>query len=107
MELRVYKVNQASSGGSHVTIYEAEFDLVPGVVVVDIATIDPSDARPVDVEAARRAIQKGAEEALRSTGFGANVRVRHLVIHPVDFKAWRLEQHTAEELGRLLKDSLR
>ena len=104
LELRVHKVQQAGSGGSHVTIYEAQVELTPGGVVVEIAGIDPRDAEPAYVEAAREAIRRGAEEALGPVGSGAIIRVSRVVIHDVDFKPRRFERHTAEEFRRLLAE---
>jgi hypothetical protein len=104
LELRVHQVAQGASGGSHVTVYEAEVELTPGGVVVEIAGVHPCDAEPRDVEAARDAIRSGAEEALRLIGSGAIIRVRRVVIHIVDFKPRQFERHTAEELHRLLAE---
>jgi hypothetical protein len=102
MELRVRKICQTSSGGSHVTIFEADVDLVVGDVRVEIAKTDPPDADPRDVELARQAIHRGAMEVLQPRGLGAIIRVRRLVIHLTDFKPWRFARHTAEELHRMV-----
>ena len=104
MELRVHKVAQAASGGSHVTIYEAEIDLVPGDVEVEILGVHPKDASPDGVSAAKDAIRRGAERVLKPRGFGAVIRVQRVVIHPVDFKASKFELYTAEELTRVLEE---
>jgi hypothetical protein len=102
MQLRVHKVVQAASGGSHVTIYEAEIEIVPGGVQVEILGVYPEDAFPEGVDAARDAIRRGAERVLQPRGLGAIIRVQRVVIHPVDFKAKKFEQYTVEELTRLL-----
>ena len=46
LELRVREVCQTSSGGDHVTIYEADIDIVPGEVRVAVTGVDPADAEP-------------------------------------------------------------
>lgn len=105
MELRVHKVAQAASGGSQVTIYEAEIGLVPGGVEVEILGVDPRDAFPDSVAAAKDAIRRGTERVLKPRELGAVIRVQRVVIHPIDFKASKFELCTAEELTRLLEES--
>ena len=101
LELRVREVCQTSSGGDHVTIYEADIEIVPGDVQVEVAGIDPPDADPDAVASAREAIQAGAAQVLRPRGLGAIIRLRRVVVHPVDFKPRRFERHTAEAVQRL------
>jgi hypothetical protein len=103
MELRVHEVAQAASAGSHVTIYEAEVELVPGEVRVEVAGVYPCDADPEAIASAADAIRLGAQRVLQPRGLGAIIRVSHLVVHPIDFKPGRFERHTAEELGRLVE----
>jgi hypothetical protein len=104
MELRVHKVAQAASGGSHVTIYEAEIDLAPGSVEVEILGVHPKDAFPDAVAAAREAIRRGAERVVQPRGLGAVIRVQRVVVHPVDFKPSKFALYTAEELTRVLEE---
>jgi hypothetical protein len=104
LKLRVRKVAQAASGGSHVTIYEAEVELVSGEVQVEVLGVEPKEALPVEVDAARDAIRRGAEQVLQPRGLGAIIRVERLVIHPVDFKSRQFERYTAEALQRLLAE---
>jgi hypothetical protein len=103
LELRVHKVCQTASGGSHVTIYEADIELVAGGVV-EVVSPYPEDADPADVDRAKEAIRRGAEEVLRPRGLGAIIRVGRVVIHPIDFKPRRFEQYTVEELRRVLAE---
>jgi hypothetical protein len=105
LDLCVHKVCQRSSGGDHVTIYEADIELVAGDVQVTIVSVDPANAHPDAVNKAKEAIRVGAARVLQPRGFGAIIRVRRLVVHPVDFKPRRFEEHTAEELQRLLPES--
>lgn len=102
MELRVHKVQQMASGGSHVTIYEAEVELVSGGVQIEMSGVYPQEADPADVKAALEGIRRGAEQVLSPRGQGAIIRVGRIVIHPVDFKPRMFEQQTAVELARLL-----
>jgi hypothetical protein len=102
LELRVREVCQTSSGGDYVTIYDADIDLVPGEVRVEVAGVDPADADMDAVASAREAIRAGAAKALGPRGLGALIRVRRVVIHPVDFKPRRFERHTADAVQRLL-----
>ncbi len=102
MELRVREVCQSSSGGDHVTIYEADIDLVPGEVRVYAGDVDAAGADPEALARATEAIRAGAAKVLRPRGVGAIIRVRRVVIHPVDFKPHRFELHTAEAVQRLL-----
>ena len=105
LELRIRKIAQAASGGSHVTIYKADVQLTAGTVRVDVAGVEPRDTAPEDVEAARAAIHRGAENVLIPMGLGADIRVRRIVIHPVDFKPHQFERYTAEEFRRMLADN--
>lgn len=107
MELRVHKIVQTASGGSHVTIYEAEVELVPGEVRVEMTGIDPTEAHPNDIAAAQIAIQRGAEKVLQPIGSGALIQVRRIVIHPIDFKPRQFERQTEEELRRQLSEAAR
>jgi hypothetical protein len=104
MDLRVHRVQQRSSGGDHVTIYDADIELVAGNVDVQVVIVgvDPTDADPDAVGSAKEAIRRGAAKVLQPRGIGAIIRVQRLVVHSVDFKPRRFEQHTAEELQRLL-----
>jgi hypothetical protein len=106
LELQVYKVVPAASGGSHVTIYEAEVKLVPGESEVQVLGVQQKGALPGAVEAATDAIRRGAEQVLHPLGLGAIIRVRRIVLHPVDFKPRMFEQYTAEELTNLLETGL-
>ena len=101
MELRVHKVVQTACG--HVTIYEADVELVPGEVRVEVATTYPTDADPTLVTAATEAIRRGAERVLQPRSQGAIIRVARLVVHPIDFWASTFERYTAEELARVLE----
>ncbi len=105
MELRVHKVQQTASGGSHVTIYEAEVELTSSGVQIELSGDSPKEADPADVTAALEAIRRGAEQVLLPRGQGALIRVGRLVIHPVDFKPRVFEQQTVTELARLLPNS--
>jgi len=102
MELRIYKVAQAASGGSHVTIFEAEVELVPGGVRVEIAATHPPDADPADTAAAR-------EPSARSGAGVAAARPRcdhprEAASHPPGrLQDVRFEQYTAEEFARVLE----
>jgi len=102
LELRLREVCQTSSGGSHVTIYEADIDLIPEEVRVEVTGVHPADADANAVACAREAIRAGAAKVLLRRGLGALIRVRRVVVHPVDFKPRRFEQHTAEAVERLL-----
>jgi hypothetical protein len=105
LELHVRKIVQTASGGSHVTIFDATLELVPGNVQVEVLSVDPQDAQPADVDAARDAIRRGAEQVLQPLEQGARIRVWRLVIHPIDFKPLRFEQYTALELARVLGET--
>jgi hypothetical protein len=105
LELRVHEVCQTSSGGDHVTIYEADIDIWRGAVRVEVASVDPPDADPEAVALALEAIRTGAAKVLSPRELGAIIRVRRLVGHPVDFKSRRFERHTAEAIARLLADA--
>jgi hypothetical protein len=70
-----------------------------------VLSVDPQDAQPADVDAARDAIQRGAEKVLQPLEQGALIRVWRLVIHSVDFKPQKFEQYTMEELARVLGET--
>lgn len=105
MQLSVRKVAQAASGGSHVTIYEADVEFVTGGSGVQVFGSEPRDALPGYYQEAAEAIRKGAEQVLGPLGLGAVIRIGRIVLHPVDFKPRKFEQYTAEELRRLLEQS--
>jgi hypothetical protein len=105
LELRVHKVQQAASGGSHVTIYEADVEFVPGGAGVQVLGSEPRDALPGDYGRAAESIRHGAEQVLGPLGLGAVIRIARIVLHPVDFKPRKFEQYTAEELRRLVEQS--
>ena len=103
MKLKVQRINQMSSGGSYVVIYDADIELLsqPGTVV-EILSTEPPDSDPELVELARLAILRGAECVLGPLGLGATINVLRLVIHPGDFKPHRFEAFTATELEQLV-----
>jgi hypothetical protein len=105
LELRVHKVQQAASGGSHVTIYEADVEFVSGTAGVHVLGSEPRDALPGCYQLAIESIRKAAEQVLGPLGLGAIIRIGRIVLHPVDFKPRRFEQYTAEELRRLVEQS--
>jgi hypothetical protein len=104
VELRVHKVRQMASGASYVAISEADVELSTANpdIAVEVVSVRPADAQADKVAAARGAIRAGAESVLRPRGLGAVIRVRGLVVHPVDFSPARYEMHTSEELLLLL-----
>lgn len=104
MELRVREVCQTSSGGDHVTIYDADIGIVPGERV-EVASVDPPDADAEAVASAREAIRAGPAKALSPHELGAIIRVRRLVVHPFDFKSRRFELHTTEAIQRILANA--
>jgi hypothetical protein len=83
-------------------VYEADMELTPGEVRVEVLRVEPADADPRAVASVAEAIQAGAAKVLRPRGFGAIIGVRRVVIHPVDYKPRRFERHTAEAVERLL-----
>jgi DNA/RNA-binding domain of Phe-tRNA-synthetase-like protein len=105
LELHVRKIVQTASGGSHVTIFDAEIELTPSDVRVEVLSVSPENAAQEDVDAARAAIQRGAEQVLQPLQQGSVIRVWSLVIHPIDFKPQRFEQYTTEELARVLGEA--
>lgn len=102
MDIHVYKVNRFASGASHVTIFDADVELGGVGVKVEVLATEPADAPQEAIEAARRAIQRGAERILEPKEQGATIRVKRLVIHPIDFKPNAFERYTAEALDRLM-----
>ena len=87
------------------TIFEADINIAVGDVQVEVLDVHPTNADPINVEMAREAIRLGAEKVLRPRGTGAFIRVKRVVIHPIDFNPRRFERHTAEEIERLLGDA--
>jgi hypothetical protein len=105
LELRVHKVQQAASGGSHVTIYEADVEFVSGSAGVQVLGSEPRDGLPGCYQQAVESIRKRAEQVLGPLGVGAVIRIGRIVLHPVDFKPRKFELYTAEELRRLVEQS--
>ncbi len=100
MKYKVNKVCQTSSGGSHVTIYDADLELNSENRVRVFCP--PGEEKNLSVQKAVKAIRKGAEKVLISRGYGATIRVSRILIYEVDFKPGKFEQYTIEELERLL-----
>ena len=107
MHLKVHKVQQASSAGSHVTIFEAVFDFVPNGGVTVSMTCEVPEADKKDADRAVEAIKYGFESAIldnRLENMGAEVRVEKIVIHPVDFKPRMFAFYTSKAVRGLLKE---
>jgi hypothetical protein len=77
-------------------------ELARGDVRVEVLGVEPPDADPGAVASVGQAIRAGAAKVLQPRALGAVIRVRRLVIHPVDCKPRRFERHTAEAVERLL-----
>lgn len=105
MKLEVNKVALFASGGSHVTIYQAEIEFLSGRTAVEVDTTavrEPGDVFPGTLSVAADGIRRGAERVLTPLGMGAVIRVNSITLHPVDFKPSKFERYTAEEIARLL-----
>jgi hypothetical protein len=106
LELRINKVQQAASGGSHVTIFEADVEFVRGEADVLVHGTEPGDAVPGYYREATEAIRRGAEQVLKPLSLGAIIRIGRIVLHPVDFKPSKFERYTVEELRYLVEQWL-
>jgi hypothetical protein len=71
LELRVHKVVQFASGGSHVTKYEADVEFVAGGSGVQVLGSEPRDALRGCYQMAVESIRHGAEQVLNPLGMGA------------------------------------
>jgi len=87
-------VQQAASGGSHVTIYEANVEFVSGSPAVHVFGLEPEDAEPGCFQQATESIRRGAEQVLGP--FGLRRRNLHSsnVLHPIDFNPHQFERYT-------------
>lgn len=103
LELRINKVQQTASGGSHVTIYEGAVEFVAASAGVQVLCSEPPDSLTGYYQQAIDSIRKGAESVLGPLGLGAVIQIGRIVLHPVDFKPRKFEQYTAEELKRLVE----
>ena len=101
MKLSVRKVCQTSSGGDHVTIYDSDMELTDKPNCVEVKW-PPENEDSEDLRRALQAIAEGARSVLQPLGHGAVITLTRIVIHPVDFKPRRFEQHTMEEVNRLM-----
>lgn len=103
LRLQIHEVNQGASGGSYVCLFEATVELRPSFgITVTISSVEPADTARDLVDDAKNAIREGAEDALASQSLGASINVTRLVIHEIDFKAWRFKAYTTRELRRLI-----
>lgn len=101
MYLNVSHINQMTSGGSYVVIYDADIELSDSPLIkVEVVAVEPAHADPELVEAARLAILKGASVVLNEIERGAFFRVHRLVVHPTDFHPNHFARCTALELRR-------
>ena len=103
IKVRVHEINQTSSGGSYVCIFDAEVMLrSTGKVEVVVAGVEPEDAEAELVCLAGEAIRAGVSQVIEPMGRGASILVTRLVVHPVDFKESRFKLFAAREMQRLL-----
>lgn len=103
IELKIHEVRQNAGGGSSVVIFDAEIHFTAsGQTTVHVDSVEPADTDPVLVEEAKRGILAGIAHVLEPLDKSASVRVRRLVVNPVDFKPSRFTLLTALELKRLL-----
>jgi hypothetical protein len=105
MKYKVHKCCQSASGGSHVTIYDADLEFTVNRGDIQVI-LPPGQEAAVDVQEAAEAIKKGAETALTPRGVGAIIKLSRVVIHMVDFKPRKFEQYTTEELDRICEGGL-
>ncbi|MEL7512308.1 MAG: hypothetical protein AAGM27_09200 [Cyanobacteria bacterium J06554_3] len=103
LQLKVHKVCQSASGGSHVTIYQADVELVPAENGIQVLGQAPADDIGKCFEEARDAICAGAELVLSPKGLGAVIRINSICLHPIDFKPLQFKICTASALKALLK----
>ena len=108
--LRVDVRRQAASGGSHLTVFDADVDVIDGGSGVEVrltgeAAADPSVARFSDWAAdACEAIGRGVAGVLEPRGLGGTVVVVRLLLHPIDFKPRQFERHAAQALEAALAE---
>ena len=101
LNLNIREINQGASGGSYHCVFEAVVQLDRSANIhVTVASVEPPGTTAALVEAARNAIQAGAADALSPRGYGASIDVTRLVIHEIDFKAFRFKACTTQELRR-------
>ncbi len=104
MELKVLKKSFNASYGSYLVDYQAEVEIRNHDNSVQVTVAEGLEADRGQVDAARQAIQRGAEQALQPTGLGAIIKIHRLNIHPVDFKPELFERFTAEQVAYLVTE---
>lgn len=104
LPLRIKRICQTASGGSHVTRYEAtlEFMTAPGVDVVLAHHAEVLGRDKELLSQALDAIRTGALTALEGSGRGAVIEVTAILIHPVDFRPHMHEELTREAVRALV-----
>lgn len=107
IELDLRRVRQ-SGPGSYVVIYQAIIEFFSlrqtGEKVLIDTSLEPDAGYDAsDLAIALKAIARGAEAALAAQALGARIQVRHLVIHPTDFRATAYERFTREAVAALLE----
>ena len=103
MQINVRVVRQ-SSGPGYVVKYCADFDTNDSANVTISNTI-PTDADPELIAMAQASIANGFSSILADRGLGADVVVRDLVIHDVDFSEFAFKRFTMKSLRELLGES--
>jgi len=105
MQINVRVVRQ-SSGPGYVVKYCADFDTNDSAAVnVTISNTIPPEADPTLIAMAHKSIAAGFSSILADRGMGADVVVRDLVIHDVDFSEFAFKRFTMESLRECLGES--
>jgi hypothetical protein len=107
LELRLRFVRQTTGAGEYLVIYNAKVELndQPGSInftEVGLDDRDIPDARTVNITLEH--IKLGMNSVLEPRGLGAQVRIDNLLIHPIDWRPERFEQHTRETLEKTLQE---
>jgi hypothetical protein len=104
--LNVRRINQAASGGSHVTAYEAVVELreTAAGVSIEVASVVPEGADAHLVGRVAEHLRRGVDTVLSREGFGARVIVERLHVHPIDCKPYKFEHYTVDALEQILRE---
>ena len=107
LELQLRFVRQATGAGEYIVIYNAMVELndQAGSIEFTEVGIDPADHPDAEtINITLEHIKTGMNSVLEPRGLGARVRIHGLLIHPIDWRPERYEQHTRETLERTLQE---
>lgn len=97
-----------TGGGDYVVTFDADVTItsesMTSLVVAEGAMRDDNAEWADLVDIAAEHIRLGIEDACQQRGLAADVMLRSILVHPIDFRSSKFRQFAAERLGELLDE---